>query len=333
MDDLLSRTLAADKLKCIDVGARGGVQRNWLPFKALMETECFEPDPVACEKEKAANRPGEHWYAFGLGAKTGPAKLYVVKKPSSSSLYPPNPVIMERYAPAQYGKLEKTVDIEVMSLSDCLDKFQRPNPNLIKLDIQGAELDVMRTMSDKHWSDLLALQTEVEFVEYYLGQPLFGEVDAFMKSKGFELFDVLADRRYRVKDGIENAFLKKYLNISRNRRDISCRLVAGDALYFRPAEEVLARGDRAWCFKYLLVLIVHRCLDEALWFIETMQERKLITAAEAPGLVATVQAQKPTPTLMQRADKLGTITRKLSKRFNIGRKRKIDYWLDRSWDF
>jgi FkbM family methyltransferase len=333
MDELLRRTLTADTLKCIDVGARGGVQRGWLPFKALMETEAFEPDPVACEKEKAANRSNEHWYAFGLGAKTGPAKLYVLKKPSSSSLYPPNPEVMERYAQHQYGKLVKTVDIEVMAISECLDKYQRPNPNLIKLDIQGAELDVLKSMSDKHWSDLLALQVEVEFIEYYIGQPLFGEIDAFMKGRGFELFDLLPDRRYRIKDELENGYLKKYLNIAHNRRDISCRLVAGDALYFRPAEDVLARGDRAWCLKYLLILIMHRCLDEALWFLETMHERKLLSASELDGLIKTVQAQKPTPTLLQRADGLGKLTRKLSRRFKIGRKRKIDYWLDRSWDF
>jgi hypothetical protein len=46
-----------------------------------------------------------------------------------------------------------------------------------------------------------------------------------------------------------------------------------------------------------------------------------------------VQKQKPTPTLMQRNDWLGRVTRKLSKKLNIGRGRKIDYWLDRSWDF
>jgi hypothetical protein len=154
-----------------------------------------------------------------------------------------------------------------------------------------------------------------------------------MTSRGFELFDLLPGRRYRVKDDIENAYLKKYLNISRNRRDISCRMVAGDALYFRPAEEVLARGDRAWCLKYLLILIVYRCLDEALWFLETMHERKLLDSSELAGLIGVVQSQKPSPTLMQRADKIGRLARKLSKVFNIGRARKLDYWLDRSWDF
>jgi hypothetical protein len=59
----------------------------------------------------------------------------------------------------------------------------------------------------------------------------------------------------------------------------------------------------------------------------------LLSAAEFDGLIKTVQDQKPTPTLLQRADGIGKLARKLAKRFNIGRKRKIDYWLDRCWDF
>jgi FkbM family methyltransferase len=333
MLDFLNRVLASERLKCIDVGARGGVQNTWKPFKALMETDAFEPDATACEREKAAGRPGENWYPVGLGAKTGKAKLYVLKKPSGSSLYPPNPTVMKQFAPGDIGDLDYVLDIDVMGLSDFIDTFKRPLPNLIKLDIQGAELDVLKSMRDEHWGDLLALQVEVEFIDYYIGQPLFADVDAFVKSKGFLLFDLLSNRYYRVKDGETNHYLKKYLNIHLNRHDISCRMVAGDALYMRPPEAILANADVIVCAKYFTILVAYRCLDEALWFIEEMQDRKIIDHADAASLIDFVRSVAPRPVFRQRADKVGKFFRKWCKRLNIGRARKIDYWMDRSWDY
>lgn len=333
MSDVLNRTLASERLKCIDVGARGGVQNTWKPFKALMETDAFEPDAAACEREKAANRPGENWYPIGLGGQTGKAKLHVLKKPSGSSLYPPNEAVMKQFAPGDMGDLARIIDVDVMSLSDFIDTYKRPLPNLIKLDIQGAELDVLRSMRDEHWRDLLALQVEVEFIDYYVGQPLFADVDAFVKSKGFLLFDMLPNRYYRVKDGVSNYYLKKHLNIFLNRRDISARMVAGDALYMRPPEAVLDGGNLATCLKYFVILVAYRCLDEALWFVEELQQRKIADDATVQSLIAFVQGVAPQPVARQRADKWGKFLRKWAKRLGIGRSRKIDYWMDRSWDY
>jgi len=41
----------------------------------------------------------------------------------------------------------------------------------------------------------------------------------------------------------------------------------------------------------------------------------------------------PTPRWVQRNDVLGRLARRVTKKLKIGRGRKIDYWLDRSWDF
>jgi len=330
---LLFRELEQDRLLCVDVGARGGIQNHWKPYHSLIELDAFEPDPVACALQRDAKRPNENWYPVALGATSGTAKLYVTRKASSSSLYPPNPEVMAVYSHGRAGELDHVVELPTLTFADFFAQYQRPLPNLIKLDTQGTELDIVKSMAPENWANLLALQTEVEFVEAYLGQPLFHDVDAYMRGKGFILFDLLVTRNYRAEGQRRHHYLKKHLNISRNRHDISARVTAGDALYMRPPEEVLERGERKTVLKLFLILLMYRALDEALWLAESAAKRQIVTEAESRELIAQVQQAAPKPRLYQRHDKLGTWTRKLGKMFNIGRARKAEYWLDRSWDY
>lgn len=333
MPDLLSDILKSDLLKCVDVGARGGLQQHWQRFAELIELDAFEPDAKACEEQKSQARPRENWYPIALAGHTGMATLYVVKKASSSSLYPPSPAIMDTYTHCGYGDLDHTIEVPVSHFSDFVKQYKRPLPNLIKLDTQGTELNILRSLEDEHWADLLAVQTEFEFAEAYIGQPLFHDVDAFMRSKGFLLFDMLVGRQYRVAEKREKYFLRKYLNISRNRRDISARALAGDAFYVRPPEEILKRGDRVLYAKMFLIFLIYRCLDEALWFAEAGRAHKLISDAETASLIDLVRSVAPKPNLWQRADKIGKWARRIRKKLGLGARRKIEYWMDRSWDY
>ncbi|HVT50642.1 MAG TPA: hypothetical protein VHE77_03675, partial [Dongiaceae bacterium] len=130
-----------------------------------------------------------------------------------------------------------------------------------------------------------------------------------------------------------HGLMRRHLNILKNRRDISCRLIAGDAFYIRPTEEIAAAGDLTRALKLFTILLVYRFLDEALWLVEALQGRDTIGAADAAALIGLVRAAAPKPLWVQRNDALGRFARRFTKKFKIGRARKIDYWLDRSWDF
>jgi len=54
----------------------------------------------------------------------------------------------------------------------------------LKLDTQGAELLILQG-AQRLLQDVMVVHTEVEFVSIYKGQPLFAEVDQFLRQQGF----------------------------------------------------------------------------------------------------------------------------------------------------
>jgi len=326
--------LQSHRLNCIDVGARGGMQAHWRRYASLFgNVDLFEPDEAACARQAKQAPAGESWFPVALGGKTGTGRLHVTKKPSGSSLYPPNPEIMFRFGPPSYGTVAKVIDVPLLTLSDFIDQYRRPLPDLVKLDVQGAELDILRAIRTEHWTSLLAVQAEVGFVPFYQGQPLFGDVDQFMRSQGFQMLDLLPVRSYRFDGEQSHAQLRRHLNLAHNRNDISRRLIEADALYIRPPEEILKSGDRAVILKLFNILFLYRFFDEALWLIEAAVKNGHVAAEDQRAVLSMVKQAAPRPSLLQRADGVGKLARKLSRITGIGRGRKSDFWLERSWDF
>jgi FkbM family methyltransferase len=83
-----------------------------------------------------------------------------------------------------------TRQMQMRTLDDVVAADGRLKPPiLLKLDIQGAELEVLRS-ADKTLSLAEIVQVEVALLHYNEGAPLSAEVIAFMDTKGFAIYDI-----------------------------------------------------------------------------------------------------------------------------------------------
>ena len=188
----------APPIKLIDVGAMSMGDREL--FRPLIEeggaqVVGFEPEPVECEKLTAQHGPSHTFLPCVIGDGTK-RTFHTCNLAWTSSLYPPNTPLLSLFQNLEnLMQVVSTQEVQTVRLDDIP---QAAAADYLKLDVQGAELDVLRG-STRLLSDIVFIQTEVEFVPLYHGQPLFSEVDQALRKAGFLLhrFAEIAGRAFR----------------------------------------------------------------------------------------------------------------------------------------
>lgn len=98
----------------------------------------------------------------------------------ASSLFQASP----DYPHEQY--VQNRISVEATTLAQWARENSITGIDLVWMDLQGAELKALQGMEDI-LRNIKILYTEVEFKQIYIGQPLFPEIDRFMRERGFRL--------------------------------------------------------------------------------------------------------------------------------------------------
>lgn len=181
---LLERPLVA-----LDVGCRDGVRASWRALGGHALLVGFDPDPDECARLNAlaGDTAHERYEPLALGAQDGERVLHVTEDPQSSSLYPPNERSIERFPELWRHRQRTTEAIRTTTLASWARGAGVEAIDAIKVDVQGAELDVLRGAGAQLHS-VRAIEAEVEFQELYRGQPLFADLDGYLRAQGFALW-------------------------------------------------------------------------------------------------------------------------------------------------
>lgn len=177
-------TATKRRVKVVDIGANP--IDGPTPYASLLragntDIVGFEPNPKALEKLNAVKGPNETYlpYAIGDGSRH---TLHICQAPGMTSLLQPNPDVLNLFHGfPQWGHVLATEEFDTVRLDDIPETV---GVEFIKLDIQGGELMALRNAQNR-LRDTLIVQTEVEFLPMYVGQPLFSEVEIFLREQGF----------------------------------------------------------------------------------------------------------------------------------------------------
>ncbi|TQV95449.1 FkbM family methyltransferase [Cordyceps javanica] len=151
----------------------------------------FEPAPATFStfqrNMELHNISGVQAYQCGLGRENANMALtFFPKMPGNSTLYSEDKSnqmksIDEEHPIAKLMQETEKVKVDIKRLSDVLSQVpELKRIDLLKVDVEGAELDVLRGLDDRHWS--LVNNVVVELCD---SKGDFNIAKALLESKGF----------------------------------------------------------------------------------------------------------------------------------------------------
>jgi FkbM family methyltransferase len=178
----------------VDIGANHG---DWSRMcrRVFPDTRILAIEPqVRCEaslRKMASEVGGVTIVQTLLGARATAAVPFYVHEFSGISS-----VLREPEAPAV-----DAVPTDMVTLDDLIATEEFPQPQLIKLDVQGYELEVLRGGSQA-LARAEAVLMEVNLLPIYEGAPLMHETVAFMTDNGFRAYDFCSAMRRPLDDAL-----------------------------------------------------------------------------------------------------------------------------------
>jgi len=238
----LSAVLRDLSIVAVDAGARGGIDPDLLPIAFAVDVLGFEPNPEAFGRLSSPNQPSDAWRSVrylpaALAGAPGRRTLYVPTDPEGASLLRPDAAIGARFDKPQFFTGIREIPVECMTLDAAVASAAIGTPAYLKLDVEGAELEVLAA-APQTLESLVAIKTEVSFLPFRQRQALAGDVDAFLRARSFHLMDFLSLSRWRRHGYV--------LHPHADRQTIPYargQTAHGDALYIRDPETIADDDD------------------------------------------------------------------------------------------
>jgi FkbM family methyltransferase len=269
----------------VDVGAAFGLPWHLRVLERVATVLYFEPDHDAAEdiRRNAAQRgiPNVHIFQAALASTEGERILYVTNSPTGSSLLKPGSAFATEFGNPDYFHPLREVPIRTRRMMDVLAEAGLSRVDTIKLDVQGAELEVLQGLGSWLKDETLAVEMEIGFPGAYINQPGFGDVEKFMTAANFDLFDLRLASHHRHHKGDWNYYWRDVFRVPRNSTSLTRRITEADGIFFRKVDVLLARRDQGAIRRQIALFCTYGFFVEALNLIDRAKDAGALDDAAA----------------------------------------------------
>ena len=271
---------AAPRVKVVDIGANPIDSEP--PYAAMLragqaEVVGFEPNHAALAVLDQRKGPLERYFPQAVGDGTRHI-LHICQAPGMTSLLEPDPAVLSLFHGfPEWGRILATETVDTVRLDDVPETA---GADLLKLDIQGAELMVLRH-AETRLRDALVIQAEVEFLPLYKDQPLFSEMEMFLRARGFALHRFFPEVTRAVQPMMVNN--DPYAGLG--------QLVWADAVFIRDLTRIDALSDRQMLAMAAILHDAYGAFDIAFRLLAEHDRRS--GGARADAYLSGLQAPLP----------------------------------------
>lgn len=253
-------------INCMDIGARGGPTEDLLPLADAVNVYCFEPDVDECrrlnEKSSESSPPYRKvvFFPVALSEKGGGRHLHLTRHRGASSLLAPLSEVGHGFCRTQYTAVDKKIPIDTVPLGEFVEKQGLKDLCFLKIDVEGLELEVLRSARKLIENDLIVVRAEVAFFPTRAGQPLYCDIAGFLRQFRFLPmgFGELHHWR-RFPGGKHMKWTREAIPFSRGQ------LIHGDMIFFRDPDTLTAETEEGAriALKAALLAMAYGFMDHA----------------------------------------------------------------------
>ncbi|HZD36613.1 MAG TPA: FkbM family methyltransferase [Nitrososphaeraceae archaeon] len=187
----MARLLKPHQVKgIIDAGAyHGEMSRRFktaFPFASIYAFEPY-PETFALLEENVHDLSNVRIFNLAISSHTGTSNFYINFRSYTNSLLP-------RSKWGEIYHFEQTTpvgscEVRLVTLDDWREQFDiEDGIDIVKLDIQGGELEALRGAPDLLSSTVKLVYSEIQFVPLYEGACLYFELASFLEKIDFHLY-------------------------------------------------------------------------------------------------------------------------------------------------
>ncbi|HEY3142874.1 MAG TPA: FkbM family methyltransferase [Acidimicrobiales bacterium] len=187
-------------LTLVDVGAS---LEPFAPFRPLLGHATYVAfDPDLREMHDQSDGAGRRVVinkAVVADPDTDVAQFLLTENPTCSSTLHPDPAVIGPYLHAHRFDVVDKAEVAATTLDEAMTSVGIERIDWVKLDTQGTDVRLLRSMSDRLWNGLVAVDAEPGFDSYYEGEDTFSDLHQLMRARGFWLADLSLTTGVRVR--------------------------------------------------------------------------------------------------------------------------------------
>jgi FkbM family methyltransferase len=126
-------------------------------------------------------------FPVALSRDGGERTLYVPTSSTGSSLFNPDNDLIRAFTTSEYLLPITTRSVETKASGKFFDSIDVSRIDLLKLDVQGCELEILEGLADETLAGCSLVELEATMHDYGPGYPTFCDIHALMTGRGFAL--------------------------------------------------------------------------------------------------------------------------------------------------